>query len=97
MAQLQSQTVVIPQSVSAGAALALKGYSETYTFWFDLNGATLTGQLQLANNEAGPWTNEGAAFSASTSINIDRKAKFVRVDVTAYTSGEGLGEIVGIV
>lgn len=95
MPQVEKQSLNVPQSVAAGTTLALKPYDTPYTLWFDLNGAVMTGQLQLANDESGPWSNEGSAFSASTSFNVDKKALFARVNVTAYTSGQGVVEIVG--
>lgn len=95
--QYEQQNMDVPQSVTEGAVLALKPYQQTYTFWFDLSGAVMTGQLQLANAVGGPWQNEGAAFSASTAIDISKKALFARIDVTAYTSGQGVAQMVGLV
>lgn len=95
MAQLQYQAFDVPQAVAAGTVLALKPYRGTYTFWWNQGGAVCTGQLQIAVNSNGPWTNEGSPFSASGSINVSSKARFARINVTAYTSGQAEAEIVG--
>jgi hypothetical protein len=95
--QLEKQSLNVPQAIAAGTALALKPFQQTYTMWFSLSGAVMTGQLQLSNFEGGPWVNEGAAFSADAAIDVSKKALFARVNVTAYTSGQGIVEIVGLV
>lgn len=100
MAQLQKQALTIPQSVTTGAAVAIAAFASDATVWFDLNGAVLTVQFQVADKQAGPWTNVGATISASGTRDLDsttaRNASFIRADVTAYTSGEALANLVGV-
>lgn len=95
MSQIESQTFDVPQSVAAGDALALKPFNGVPTVTFDLNGATMTAKMQVADTSTGPWFDAGSAFSASTLVNINYKARFARVNVTAYTSGQGLATIAG--
>jgi len=95
VAQIQTQTFAVPAAIAAGTALALKPYTGQPALHFDLNGATMTAQLQVAPAVGGPWSNIGAAFSADAVRSITVEAMFARINVTAHSSGQGLGTLVG--
>lgn len=94
-----SDTGHLPASIAAGSAIAV-GRFERKTVTLESVG-TATYQVQIscdpsATPAATSWVNEGAALTASGSLEISKPCAWLRFNVTAWTSGTPTARIAGM-
>ncbi len=95
MARRQGEDIVVPTSVAAGAGSQVTEYGERITVF--LTGTFVaTVQFQISADDT-TYFDEGSALTAPGVVEITKPCKFVRANVTAYTSGTPLAEVVGVV
>lgn len=97
--QTFTSATYVPVSVAAGAAISV-GNLERKTITLESVG-TATYQVQISLDTgnapaAASWQNEGAALTASGSLEITKPCAWLRLNVTAYTSGTPTLRVAGI-
>lgn len=97
--QTFSGATFVPVSVTTGAPVAV-GSLERKTVTLE-NVGTETIQVQIsldtsASPAAASWQNEGAALTASGSLEISKPCAWLRLNVTAWTSGTPTLRVAGI-
>ncbi len=83
--------IVVPATVTAGAALDVHAYDLLSAPVLILGGGTITVQFQESYDDGTTWLNVGAALSATGKANasFDRAATHVRANTTAASSPTG--------
>lgn len=94
---LAFDTIAAPTSAVAGAPTSTLQVSRKTVYLDAIVGGTY--QVQLSGDPANPpaatsWANEGAALTASGSLEVTKPAAWVRVNVTAYASGTPVARLV---
>ena len=90
-----TKTLQVMASVAAGAAIDV---SQIYEFdgWVTITGAFVaTLQVQLSNDGV-TWAQDGANISAPIVQKVSGRAKFLRINTSAFTSGTPAGSHYGI-
>lgn len=99
MATLEFLSLAVPTSVVAGAATPV-GTLERKTVSLESVGtATYQVQISLDTSNAPAstsWQNEGAALTASGTLEVSKPCAWIRLNCTAYTNGTPTGRIAGM-
>lgn len=93
MAVFQEYTIQnVPAATGQSDALPCGILNQGFMVHFD--GGVFTAQVQVSYNGT-DWFNVGSATAAPARIQVDEPAKFVRVDITAFTSGTPTAQAFG--
>lgn len=100
MATLGFSSLVVPVSVTTGAATDARSYNGFTVSLESVGTATYQVQISLdqsASPASASWQNEGSAFtSTSGTILVSKPCAWVRVNCTAYTNGTPIGRVSGV-
>jgi hypothetical protein len=93
-----TNTLVVPTSVTAGAATPVGQCGRKCVSLESVGTATYQIQISLDTASvpaSSSWQNEGAALSASGTLEITKPCIWVRVNCTSFTSGTPTGRVAG--
>lgn len=89
----------VPVSVAAGSPISVGALERKTVTMESIGTATYQVQISLDTSNApaaASWQNEGAALTASGSLEITKPCAWLRLNVTAYTGGTPILRVAGI-
>lgn len=94
--QPKTFTVAVPTSVAVGAAIDISQIFE-FDGFITLTGAMSATYKVEVSNDGTTFVQDGANITAAVCQKVTSRAKYLRLNCTAYTSGTPAGSFYGVV
>lgn len=88
-------TLAVPVSVAVGAAIDISQFYEFDTFVTLTGAMTATYKIEVSNDGT-TFVQDGANVTAAVCQKVTSRAKYLRLNCTAYTSGTPAGSHFGV-